>query len=115
MAIRIEEKYDPDFLWDPMPFTLYFRQPLTEEHRQEIREIIGAWATIGYYGGLGGMLFCASQRVTFEENIVEWDAEMDRVPDQMGAVNVLVRCLETMASARGLEVEKLVLGEEVIE
>lgn len=103
--------------WDDMPFTLYLRKPPTEEQQHEIREVIAAWAKIGYYGGFKGIMFCDPEEVTFtvgEENLVEWVAKMERLPDPQAALDVLVRCLDGVASECDLEVEKLVLGGEEI-
>lgn len=103
--------------WDDMPFTLYLRKPPTEEPRREIQKVIAAWATIGYYGGFGGVMFCDPGEITFtvgEENLVEWVAKMERLPDPQAAMDVLVRCLDRVASEYDLEAEKLVLGGEEI-
>ncbi|MGC8960788.1 MAG: hypothetical protein ACP5OO_13605 [Chloroflexia bacterium] len=105
-------------LWEVLPFTLYLRQPPTEEQQRKVQEVIAAWAKIGYYGGFEGVMFCDPEKVTFTvegENLVEWDAEMERLPDPQLAVDILVRCLERVASEHGLEVERLVLGGEEIE
>lgn len=102
-------------IWDPAVFTLYLDRGLQGDEQKELVEVIEAWLVVGEYGGFGGEMFGSPAEVTFEENVVDWTAEMERVPEPRSAVDVLVRCLERFAAKRGLGVQKLVLGGETVE
>ncbi len=99
----------PYFEWDALTITVYFGRDPRSEDQDEFRKLIGAWGTIGYYGGLGGKGIALLRDVHYDEatSSASFYVNMGDADEQI-SLSLLARILESYSAL--LPIDSVVLG-----
>jgi hypothetical protein len=95
--------------WDDLVVTVYFAAWPTEEKREQFRQLLNSWLTIGFYGGLGGDRLRRHGEVWFNEKneSARMMANMTGT-DEAVAIPLLIRILEGFSAV--VPIEAITIG-----